>query len=467
MKFVLAAALLAACASNSPRPPGESLPARSDVQPPNIVLIMADDLGYECIGANGGESYATPRINRMADEGQRYTRAYATPLCTPSRVQIMTGRYGFRNYERFGYLAPTERTFANELGDAGYETCMVGKWQLTYGDIDPKRPRDFGFDEWTLWNTRSKPGSRYHDPLLDVNGTMASFPGRYGPDVVLDHALEFMSREREAPFLLYYPMILPHAPFVSTPQSAPELRGQAAYAAMVEYVDHVVGRVLDRLEEQGLGENTLVIFVGDNGTPRNIVTRWEGLDYPGGKGFHNERGMRVPLVVRWPGSVDPGVPTDLIDFSDVLPTLLEVAGADRHDPDVVLDGVSFAPRLLGRPGTPRAWTLCHYDPRWNVPGKPGRAVFDGRFRLYGDGRLIDHDADPIEGVEVAASDPAGQGARSRLGAVLESLPSWDPPEKARRPRPVKAAPVNPASVNPAPIKPGMGKPGPDKTQPGG
>lgn len=425
----LTAALVGGALAQSPRAP--------ELDPrPNIVLILADDLGYECLGVNGGESYETPRLDRMAAEGMRFTRCHSTPLCTPSRVQLMTGRYSFRNYVRFGFLDPEEVTFARHFQDAGYDTAIVGKWQLTYGDVDPQRPAQLGFDEWCLWNTDAPPGSRYRDPQLDSGGEIRVHDGAFGPDVLCDRAVALLGQEREAPLFLYYPMVLPHSPFVRPPGVGESVEGQQdRFAAMVRHMDSLVGRVLDAVAGEGLRRETLVIFVGDNGTDRRITSRWEGVDgegvdIVGGKSRMNTHGTHVPMIAWWPGRVEPAACTDLVDFTDFLPTLCEAAGITLPETPEI-DGVSFLPRLLGLSHEPREWIFCHYDPRWNVPGKPGRFAQDRTFRLHHDGRLIHVERDPL-GENPVEGD--GGGSRQRLQAVLDRMPPWTPPDQARRPR---------------------------------
>lgn len=410
--------------------PSLTSPSPTSDARPNVVLILADDLGFECLGVNGGESYLTPCLDRMAAEGVRFTRCHSTPLCTPSRVQLMTGRYSFRNYVRFGFLDPTEVTFARRFSDAGYATAIVGKWQLTYGDIDPERPAQLGFDEWCLWNTDAPPGSRYDSPKLDTDGTLEVHPGAFGPDVLCDRAVSLLEEDREEPLFLYYPMVLPHSPFVRPPGSGDDVEGpQAKFAAMVQHMDSLVGRVLDAAGDAVHGRETLVLFVGDNGTDRRVVSRWQGAEIIGGKSRMNRHGTHVPLIAWWPGRAEPAVSDDLIDFTDFVPTLCEAAGLPVEAPEA-LDGVSFAPRLLGRPHTPREWIFCHYDPRWNVPGQPGRFAEDGTYRLHQDGRLIHVERDPL-GEHPVAGEAAG--SRQRLQAVLDSMPPWSPPARARRP----------------------------------
>lgn len=422
-------ALLLALAGCAAAPAAPRRPER----PPNVVLILADDLGYECLGADGGTSYATPRLDDMARRGLRFTEGHATPLCTPSRAELLTGRLGFRNYERFGYLDPAERTLGGLFRDAGYATCVVGKWQLSYGVDDPRRPAAFGFETWCLWNTDEERGSRYQDPTLNVDGARGTHPGAFGPDLACDHGLRFIEGAGDAPFFLYYPMILPHAPFVRTPASPPGERTRAErFGDMVAYADTLVGRVLDRLQELGVAEDTLVLFVGDNGTDRAITSTWRGEEVRGGKSLLQPTGTHVPLLALWPGHLEAGTCDELVGLADFVPTLAALCGLDP-DGDRPLDGHSFAHCLLGAEGPRRPPLVWHYDPRWNVPGRPGRAAYDGRHWLAHDGQLFDTDIDralehPIE----SPAETAPETWRA-LRAALDALPPWDPPARARRP----------------------------------
>lgn len=418
-----AAAGLAAWAASGGRAAG----AAGSGGKPNIVLIMADDLGYETIGANGGTSYKTPVLDRMAERGLRFEHGYAQPLCTPSRVKIMTGIYNVRNYVRFGLLDPKETTFANLLKRAGYATCVVGKWQLEGGFDGPRR---FGFDEYCLWQLNRRPG-RYPNPGLEVNGKRVDYTdGEYGPDVVSDFACDFIRRHKDGPFLVYYPMILTHCPFEPTPDSPdwdPASRGSKTYKGdpkyfgdMVTYMDKIVGKILRTLREAGAGENTLVLFTGDNGTDKPVVSEMDGRKVAGAKGSTADAGTRVPLIVDWPAGAEGGrVCDDLVDFSDVLPTLCDAAGA-RVPETLAIDGRSFLPQIRGKEGNPREWIYCWYS----RSGKRKKAkVFarTRRYKLYRDGRFYDVAADPLEKHPLAdkAADLSAEAQRAR--AMLEDV----------------------------------------------
>ncbi len=421
-----------------PQPVSAAAPAR-----PNIVLIMADDFGYECLGCNGSLSYKTPVLDRLAAEGLRFTHCYAQPLCTPSRVQMLTGRYNFRNYREFGWLDPNEITFANLLRDAGYRTGIAGKWQLNglngrHADTgDPLRVVRAGFDEFCLWQLTQprSAGERYADPLVEVRGAAPTIlKDKYGPDVFCDFVVDFIERHRDEPFLVYYPMVLTHDPFVPTPDS-PDWNTRRNrkhvdnFPDMVAYADKNVGRIIAQLERLKLREKTLLIFTGDNGSPRQVVTQLASGPFEGGKGLTLDSGCHVPLIVSWPGTAPRGaVRDDLIDFSDVLPTLVEVAGAKLPD-DREIDGRSFLPQLKGQPGTPRAWVFCHYDPAWGQLSRHRtRFARDRRYKLYHDGRLYDAQSDPRE-LTPLTDDPALQPIRSKLQSALDAMPPWTPLEE--------------------------------------
>ncbi|MEM1061388.1 MAG: sulfatase-like hydrolase/transferase, partial [Planctomycetota bacterium] len=345
---------------------------------PNILLVMADDVGWEAFGCYGGEDYQTPRLDDLAARGVRFAHCYSTPICTTSRVQIMTGKYNLRNYTHFGYLDPDEPTFGQLLRSAGYRTAIAGKWQLNGlynslpGHDDPSRVADAGFDEYCLWQvTQGKQtgGERYWSPLLETHKGPRSAvdnDGLYGPDLMSDFLCEFMTRDDDRPFFAYYPMVLVHSPFVPTPASIGDGKksnkpGESPdspktnFAAMVEYMDAIVGRLVDTLDEAGKLDNTLILFTADNGTNRKLTSRWNGRDIKGGKGTTPDAGTHVPLIAYWRGRGPTGVVTDdLVDFTDFYPTLAEAAGATPPDGHT-FDGVSFLPRIRGETATPRDW----------------------------------------------------------------------------------------------------------------
>jgi len=385
---------------------------------PNIILFMADDFGYECLGVNGGEPYKTPVLDKLAAQGLRFTNCCAQPLCTPSRAKIMTGRYNFRNYIGFGELKKDEITFGHVMQQAGYETCVAGKWQL---GRDRNLINHFGFDEYCLWWLEDK-SDRYGDPKLIENGKERfDLKGQFGPDVVSDFLLDFMSRHQEKPFFCYYPMMLTHSPYVTTPDSVdPQNKDKHKnFADMVAYTDKIVGKITNHLDTLGLRDNTVILFVGDNGTGKGIVSKLNGKAYPGAKGsMFSDAGPHVPMVVNWPASRVRGqVLDDPIDFSDFLPTIAELGGAMLPQ-GVTLDGTSFAGRLRGdRDYQARDYAYICYN------GKPRvRATVCARGRRYhllGNGDMYDFLADPLFKHPI----PSGQAEKERvkLQAVINRM----------------------------------------------
>ncbi|MYA60950.1 MAG: sulfatase-like hydrolase/transferase [Dehalococcoidia bacterium] len=434
----------------------------SDKQP-NIVLIMSDDLGYEVIGANGGISYATPRLDRMAQEGMRFEEAHVMPLCTPTRLSLMTGKYNFRNYIGFGLIKPDEVTFGHLFSDAGYNTCISGKWQLySYNPPDEapemrskgQRIEDAGFDEFCVWHahhTEDK-GSRYKNPIIYQNGEYRDdTEGKYGEDVFCDYIIDYIERKKDddSPFFVYWPMAATHKPHEPTPDS-PEwesfdppsnrtLGGRTwaeleegswgddprFYKDMVEYHDKTIGRLTDYLDEQGLGEDTLVLYVGDNGSPDDVCSMvHEHNEVCGGKGKTNDRGTHVPLICRMPGTIPAGVVnSDMVESTDFLPTIMEAAGLEFPD-GYMVDGRSFYPQLTGEDGNPRDWMFFHFEPMSaRNAARRIRFVRDNHWKLYETGELYDLRIDLDEELPIheALETDEQSGARARLRPIFEEL----------------------------------------------
>jgi arylsulfatase A len=439
--------LLLCCGVGAARQASSAAGAR----PPNVVLIVADDLGYECLTANGSASYRTPHLDRLAAGGARFTHCYTPPLCTPTRVQLMTGRYNFRNYTRFGTLVQGEKTFAHMLKAAGYNTAVVGKWQLD--ESGGQQPADAGFDEYCLWNISLEGhralGDRYADPnliYLDRESGKPAFrryEGEYGPDVNARYLYDFMQRSVRAgkPFLAYYPMILTHNPFQPTPESAEwksgdrHQAGPRFFADMVGYMDSLVGELVRKVDELGIRENTLILFVGDNGTNLSITSRMkDGRTVRGGKSMLTEAGTHVPFIANWPGTIPAGqVRDDLVDTTDFAPAIAEATGAAMPKPpgDGVIDGKSFLTPLKRRAPGRREWVLVDYRARAAAAGKDGRFARDRRWKLYGfgaggsplyrSGELYEVTSDPEEARPVAAGGAEADAARARLQRVLDTM----------------------------------------------
>jgi arylsulfatase A len=406
-----------------------ALDARAADPPPrpNIVLILADDFGYECLGCDGGTSYTTPNLDKLAAGGVRFEHCHVQPLCTPTRAQLMTGYYNVRNYTRFGRLEPDAVTFAHLLKKSGYATGIAGKWQLGGGFDGPKH---FGFDEYCLWQLTRRP-PRYANPGLEINGKEVNYAnGEYGPDLLNDWALDFVARHKDGPFFLYYPMLLTHAPYQPTPDSPdwdPKARGEQVnndrknFAGNVAYLDKLVGKLLAGLERHGVRDNTLVIFLGDNGTGKGVVSKLGGKTVSGGKGMTTTFGTHVPLIVSWPkGAAGGRACHDLVDSTDVLPTLCAAAGA-AVPADPPPDGRSFLPQVRGEKGSPREWTYCWYAPNQGMNDDvPKEFAATVRYKLYRDGKFYDYAADPEEKKPLDESaGPEAAAARKQLQGVLD------------------------------------------------
>ncbi|HVJ87406.1 MAG TPA: sulfatase-like hydrolase/transferase [Caulifigura sp.] len=395
---------------------------------PNIIVILADDLGYECIGANGGESYQTPHLDKLAAGGVRFDRAYSQPLCTPTRVQLMTGRYNVWNYTSFGELDRKEKTFAQMLKPAGYMTGIFGKWQLGRQEDSPQH---FGFDVSVLWQQTRRP-SRYPNPGLEFNGEERDFDnGEFGPDVVQAEVLKFIDANRDKPFCLYYPMMLVHSPFIPTPDD-PEYDKTATdenagkdnrfFASMMRHMDGHVGQIVDKLDAFKLREKTLILFIGDNGTGKGLTSRWQGQDYKGGKGNSTRSGMHVPFIASWPGVIKPASVCDnLVDTTDILPTLLEITGAKAPEPSK-LDGHSLLAELKGEAGSPRTAIYS-----WH-PTRAREFAAEKTLKLYADGRLVKYDGDPQKEEDIVTATPETDAARARLQKVLDRYAGARPAE---------------------------------------
>lgn len=416
---------------------GRTGPVAAASTQPNMIVIMADDIGYECLGCYGSASYTTPVLDGLAAAGMKFMHAYSQPLCTPSRTKIMTGRYNFRNYGDFGDFDLTERTFAHVAKAAGYNTCIAGKWQLKGAGVNG--PYQAGFDEYCLWHMTdafSPKGPRYRSPKVVQNGTLLTgLDGQYGPDIYCDYIRDFIDRNESNPFLIYFPMALVHRPFEPTPDS-PEwgtsVSGREFFADMVAYMDKLVGRIVQKLDDLGIRNNTLLLFTGDNATHRNIVSEMDAGDsINGGKGTTPDAGTRVALIADWQGTIPPGtVCDDLIDFSDFLPTVAEAAGTNLPA-GVTIDGKSFLPQLRGEHGDPREWLFIHYQR--NTGNEAKRFARTKRWKLYDTGtftrasNLYDIQTDPLEETPIEPGHSSESDAiRTYLQNVINHIETGVP-----------------------------------------
>ena len=409
----------------------------TDVNDPNIVVIMADEAGEEVYGAYGSTQYDTPRLDAIAASGVRFDNAFSKPWSTPSRVAIMTGKSNVRNYGDQVTLLHDQYTFADLFSEAGYATAIAGKWQLqgVRGHPHMGSSAGRGFDTYCLWHTSLTSGnstSRYLNPAVECDGSLIE-TGRsdYGPDIFVDFLVDFIETNQRRPFFAYYPMALPHAPLVLPPGAScgPNNNDQCIFEKMVARIDHNVGRIYDQLETLGLLDNTILLFTADNGSPPGVVSYLNGEAIYGDKHMPTDGGTRVPLIVHVPGQTAGLVVDDLIDITDILPTVADAAGTEVSAGQM-LDGVSFWDQLQGNQGTPREWIYTYYFPRPHVTrfdsptNHPEIAYVRGvQYKLYSTGELFDVTADPFELYSLPADDVDSIAARMQLQTVLDSMPA--------------------------------------------
>jgi len=404
---------------------------------PNIVFFLVDDLGYMDIGANNPNTfYETPHVDAIAKGGMRFTAGYAAnPVCSPTRYSIMTGKYPsridatdwftgsrtarFRHAPLNDKMPLSEVTLAEALKQGGYRTAFLGKWHL--GPTEEYWPKAQGFDVNVGGHHRgSPPGgyfSPYRNPKLEDGPQGEHLPGR-----LADEAVGILDRFKDEPFLLYLSFYSVHIPLQGRDELIEKYRAKAAkleklpefaqeeqvwptdaerrvrivqnhatYAAMIESMDTAVGRVLEKIESLGLGENTVVFFMSDNGglsTSEGLPT--SNLPLRGGKGWLYEGGIREPFLVKWPGVTRPGSTCDVpVISTDFYPTILEMAGLPAR-PDQHRDGVSLVPLLKGGSTPKRDALFWHYPHYSNQGGFPGAAVRMGDYKLlerFEDGRV--------------------------------------------------------------------------------
>ncbi|HUR56400.1 MAG TPA: sulfatase-like hydrolase/transferase [Opitutaceae bacterium] len=417
-------------------------------QKPNIIVILADDLGAKELGCYGNRENRTPNLDRLAQTGVKFETAFTSPVCHPTRFMLMTGQYGCHNgvlnfagkrggpekHDGHDDIA-THVTFGQLLKQAGYATAVAGKWQLS-GE-QPTLIRETGFDEYCMWGfgnyytneDRAKATaagidfrSRYWHPSVIRNGAwVPTTKDDYGPDMHQAFALDFIRRKKDAPFFLYYPMCLTHGPHEPSPDtkataaksdgSRKSRRLPENFKANVEYMDKLVGGLVAELERLGLRENTLIFFTGDNGT---------GGD---GKSQAVEKGARVPMIVNGPGIVKArGATLELTDLSDVVPTLVEFAGA-KLPTDRPIDGHSYAGFLRGTTEHTRDWIFAFQADRRIL--RTQRWLLEDNSPLHW-GQL--YDCGELRGGSgykdvTASNDPEVLAIKAKFNALLATLPA--------------------------------------------
>ncbi|MDA1265714.1 MAG: arylsulfatase [Planctomycetota bacterium] len=433
-------------------------PALADDKP-NIVYILADDLGYGELGSYGQEKILTPHLDRLAAEGMRFTQHYAgAPVCAPSRCVVMTGMHSGHATVRDNLehkpegqepIFADDLTVAEVLKGQGYATGCFGKWGLGFPGSQGD-PLNQGFDRFYGYNCQRHAHNFYprylwsDDERVMLEGNERGLTGpHYSHDLIERELLTFIRENKDGPFFAYVPFTIPHLALQVPEASLKEYLGRwdeepytgksylphptpkSAYAAMITHMDKSVGRVLQLLEELDLAEDTLVIFTSDNG-PTHLgpdQVDFEFFDSAGGlrglKGSVYEGGIRVPMIARWPGRIAASSTSDHVSaFQDVLPTFAAVAGAA---PPEHVDGISFLPSLLGEAHKQRRHLYLY----WDFPGYGGQlAVRAGRWKAVRRGlkqnadaalELYDLESDPAESKDVAAQHPQ---VAQRLGRVL-------------------------------------------------
>ena len=443
--LVAALLALAACGRTSDEPAA---------RPPNIILIMTDDQGWAQVGWHGNDVIETPNLDRLASQSVELTRFYVSPVCAPTRASLMTGRYNYRTGVVDTYLGRAmmhsdEVTLAEMLGSAHYRTGIFGKWHL--GDTYPMRPQDQGFDEVLVHNgggigqPSDPPGNSYFDPVLRHNGHEKRFQG-YCTDIFFDEALAFIESASEQPFFAYIPTNAPHSPYdvpdsYREPYAAKGLEDKdARIYGMIANIDHNVGRLLQRLDDKGLADNTILIFMTDNGPTTQHFTA--GLREQ--KASVYEGGIRAPFLLRWPARFEPRRVDSIAAHMDVTPTLLEAASV-APPPGVKFDGVSLMPVLSGNEQEASSGrTIYIQSHRGNEPRQyRAFAAITQRFKLVQPlsfGRPMPEDAvfelydlapDPGEANNVASEHPR-EAAELKQGYEqwfrdVSSTRGYDPP----------------------------------------
>ena len=410
---------------------------------PNIVYLLADDLGFAELGCNGADKYKTPNIDALANSGVRFTHFYTAPLCGPSRSLILTGRYAFRtgavsqdackSLVRSGDKA--EQMIPTVLKKAGYATALIGKW----GQLSPSgSPAEWGFEHdfhfkgsGMYWNgkavkTMTEDGKVRGDPdSYVIDGKVIPVKdGEYIPDLMHKDATAWLEAHKDGPFFLYYSMSHVHGEILPTPDSLPAPAGEDAatrlarhYTDNINYMDKLVGKLMVELDRLKLRDNTLIVFMGDNGTAKAHapVATIGGKRLEGEKGSMKEGGGLVPFFATWPGVSPVGkVNPNVADASDLLPTFAEVAGAPLPAGRVI-DGRSLVSQFKGDTKSPRTWAYCQLSNNYYVR--------EAGWKLDQSGTLYDMKDAPFKEVPVAADtkDEAAIAARQRLAAALTGL----------------------------------------------
>ena len=416
--FTCCFATLLACAGRTLAADETKSSTSASGSKPNLIFVLADDLGIDGVSCYGADAHKTPNIDALATSGTRFQTCYASPLCGPSRCLLMTGRYAFRTGGLMnqswrpagpGAVSKDEYPMARLLKEAGYVTGQAGKWRQV-----GEWPSDWGFDEYISDNTASGWYWRTH---YTENGKSLDLPeGTYGPDVIQKFTFDFLSRHKDEPFFFYYAMHLVHKPTVRTPDTKEGTKNiDRLYDDNIRYMDKQLGELVKQLEKLRLRDKTLIVFSGDNGTAVGYPSPVSGRMIHGAKGSMLEGGSRVPFIASWPGVTLAGkVSSDIVSFADIWATFGELAGAKSPE-GFKTDGQSIAPQLRGESSTPRKWAYVQLGAHWYVR-EPG-------FKLNEAGELFNMSDAPFveKPIDPAADTEQSKAARTRLTAALAGL----------------------------------------------
>ncbi len=379
--------------------------------PPNIIIILSDDQGWGDLSVSGNKNISTPNIDKLAKEGVTFDRFYVCPVCSPTRAELLTGRYHVRSgvYSTSAggeRLDLDETTIAEVFKNAGYVTAAYGKWHN--GMQPPYHPNARGFDDF--YGFCSGHWGNYFSPMLEHNGEIVKGKGYLTNDLT-EHGIKFIERNKNKPFFLYLPFNIPHSPmqvpdrwwnkyksnelkmFNRDPEKE-DIPFTRAALAMSENIDWNVSRVVDKVDELGLTKNTIIIYFSDNG-PNSW--RWNG-GMKGRKGSTDEGGVRSPMFIKWEGKFSPGKKvTEIAGVIDLLPTLVDLAGIE-YTPKKPLDGVSLKPLLQE---TKPEWNDRNIFSYWNG----NTSVRNQKYRLDNMGKLFDMEIDPGQYNDVSGEHP--------------------------------------------------------------
>ena len=423
---------------------------------PNIIYILADDLGYGELGCFGQEIIKTPNIDALAKIGMKFANAYSMPQCTPSRATLLTGQYPWRtgwvnhwDVPRWGvgyfdWKLRRNMTFARIMKSAGYATAAVGKWQINDFRISPDAMKKHGFDDWCMWtgyeSGNKASAERYWDAYVNTPQGSKTHAGKFGPDVYTDYLIRFINKHKDEPMMLYFPMALTHGPLTTTTAEPDVEDSKEKFKAMIRYTDLLVGRICKALDKLRIRDRTIIIFTTDNGSGGGHTGTINGRKIRGGKAKKTENGVCEPFIVNCPGLVPQGVVTDaLTDFTDLLPTFAELGGA-KIPKDLKIDGVSIAPVLLGKAkDSGRQWIMAlgHGPAKLDEKGVRGqvdyteRVIRDKRYKVWVSEQkkitqLYDLLSDSFEQKNlIDSTKPEHLAAIKKFQAVVDTMPEKD------------------------------------------